>query len=297
MSEAVLLMPVVFSIGSRLENVTPVEFAQNPTKIVNALRQIRSSLKVDGVCCYFDRSLEKGALDGDGVQPLRSSADQVLQRGRVPIVMEVLKRARIVLKDTALIVRVTGPVTIASQLTHCKGKSEWSDRESIEFCAEVCAALSKAYVEAGADVVLLEETVLSARTAESVMWWGSLLDPIANLIRFYEALPVLVLDGEQLSADTVQLIVGRAWDFLLCPSARTYSLLSSDEWNRTAAGMGVAFPVEVLSDPKEVEPTRKLIADAKPMMLTTVEDVPVATDLKRLAANLQQFRGVLASRT
>jgi hypothetical protein len=288
---------MVFSIGSRLENVTSVEFAQNPTKIVNALRQIRSSLKVDGVCCYFDPSLERGALDGDGVRPSQSSADQVLQRGRVPIVMEVLKRARIVLKDTALIVRVTGPATIASQLTHSEGEPGWSNRELIEFCAEVCAALCKAYVEAGADVVLLEETVLSARTAEPVMWWGSLLEPIANVIRFYEALPVLVLDGEQLSADTVRFIVGRPWDFLLCPSARTYSLLSSDEWNRSAAGIGVAFPVEVLSDPKEVEPIRKLIADAKPVMLTTVEDVPVATDLKHLAANLQQFRGLVAART
>src|SRR5450755_1084089 len=57
-----LLMPVIFSLGARLQNLELQTFMANPTKIVNALRQIRSVLKVDGLTCYFDPFLEAEAL-------------------------------------------------------------------------------------------------------------------------------------------------------------------------------------------------------------------------------------------
>ncbi|MGH3053909.1 MAG: hypothetical protein ACRDL7_02905, partial [Gaiellaceae bacterium] len=44
-----LLMPIIFSLGARLENLPLREYLSNPTKISNALRQIRSVLKVDGL--------------------------------------------------------------------------------------------------------------------------------------------------------------------------------------------------------------------------------------------------------
>ena len=59
-----LLLPVVFSLGSRLENLPPRDFLGNPTKIANALRQIRSTLKIDGLTCYWDPLLEVEALGG-----------------------------------------------------------------------------------------------------------------------------------------------------------------------------------------------------------------------------------------
>ena len=42
-----LLMPILFSLGARLENLPLRDFQSNPTKIANALRQIRGVLKVD----------------------------------------------------------------------------------------------------------------------------------------------------------------------------------------------------------------------------------------------------------
>ena len=39
-----LLMPIIFSLGSRLESLALRDFHSNPTKIANALRQIRSVL-------------------------------------------------------------------------------------------------------------------------------------------------------------------------------------------------------------------------------------------------------------
>src|ERR1700733_5972374 len=74
-----LLMPAIFSLGSRLENLPLRDFQRNPTKIANALRQIHSVLKVDGPGCYFDPFLGGGALGGkldwlpDGSAKLPSS--------------------------------------------------------------------------------------------------------------------------------------------------------------------------------------------------------------------------------
>jgi hypothetical protein len=57
-----LLAPIAFSLGARIENLPLRAFLENPTKIANALRQIRPRFRSDGVVCYFDPFLELEAL-------------------------------------------------------------------------------------------------------------------------------------------------------------------------------------------------------------------------------------------
>src|SRR3974390_150284 len=57
-----LLLPTIFSLGARLQNVPLREFQSNPTKITNALRQILGALKVDGLSCSSGPFLEAEAL-------------------------------------------------------------------------------------------------------------------------------------------------------------------------------------------------------------------------------------------
>ncbi len=57
-----LFLPIVFSLGAKVENVPLGMFLRNPTKIASSLRQIRSHLRSDGVACYFDPYLEVEAL-------------------------------------------------------------------------------------------------------------------------------------------------------------------------------------------------------------------------------------------
>src|SRR6202158_927360 len=59
-----LFLPIVFSLGARIENLPLRNFLSNPTKISNALRQIRTHLRSDGLTCYFDPLLEAEALGG-----------------------------------------------------------------------------------------------------------------------------------------------------------------------------------------------------------------------------------------
>src|SRR6202161_3810977 len=57
-----LFLPIVFSLGAKVESLPLREFLGNATKISNSLKQIRSHLRSDGVACYFDPYLEVEAL-------------------------------------------------------------------------------------------------------------------------------------------------------------------------------------------------------------------------------------------
>jgi len=57
-----LLMPLMFALGAKLENLSLHDFRLNPTRIANALRQMFGVLKLDGVTCYLDSYLELKAL-------------------------------------------------------------------------------------------------------------------------------------------------------------------------------------------------------------------------------------------
>src|SRR5215813_790750 len=57
-----LFVPMVFSLGAKLEDLPLASFLSNATKITNTARQIRTHLRADGFCCYFDPFLEVEAL-------------------------------------------------------------------------------------------------------------------------------------------------------------------------------------------------------------------------------------------
>src|SRR5260370_16819160 len=57
-----LFLPIVFSLGAKVESVPLSAFLGNPAKISSALRQMRTHLRSDGVACYFDPYLEVEAL-------------------------------------------------------------------------------------------------------------------------------------------------------------------------------------------------------------------------------------------
>jgi len=204
-----LLAPIIFSLGARLESVPLRDFYSNPTKIANAARQIRNTLKVDAVTCFFDPFLEAEALgckrqwNADGscslarlkfisteLQEILNSPDILTKKGNVPVACEVVRRLIVPLKDEpALMVRVTGPLTLAGQLLESTDVS--SLMEILQFAADVTASVSNSLVDSGADIVLLVEDSVSDMSAEVGIRWSILLAPTINVIRVYEALPLL----------------------------------------------------------------------------------------------------------
>jgi Uroporphyrinogen decarboxylase (URO-D) len=310
-----LLMPLSFALASRIDNLALDSFVSNPTKIVNALRQIRATLRLDGVTCYFDPLLEIEALggkveckrggrelvvfrefaDADWLRAQCGSADQILSRGRVPIVAEVLRRLKTVMKDDpALVVGITGPLKMAAQLAGASPENV-ATNELAEFTAEITAALAKYFVEAGADMVLVMESLPPTANAEMWDWWRSLLDPVINVIRFYEALPALLLD-ETLSDAQASKLLDRSWECTICLPA---ALLTELAAVTTTQELGITLPAKLFDSAAgatrvDMAAFRTTVEQVRPVLVTTTGDLPANADLKQVARSLGQFRQALS---
>src|SRR5690348_16360808 len=130
-----LFLPIVFSLGARVENLPLRAFLTNPTRITNALRQVRGRLPADGITCYFDPYLEVESLGAElrwqsddqqpgvcwpgparkGELPQRLRApEEAVKAGRISMAGEVIRRLAALLRDdTLLMAGVSGPFTLA----------------------------------------------------------------------------------------------------------------------------------------------------------------------------------------
>jgi hypothetical protein len=295
-----LLAPIIFSLGARLQNVSLRQFLTNPTKIVNALRQIRSVLKVDGLTCYFDPFLEAEALGckrewrADGscamARPSFGSVDQLRSEltaveslpgaGNIPVACEVLRRLKAILQDEpALMVRVSGPLSLAARLAAS------APPELVEFASEVVATVTKSFAEAGADIVLLVEDSLPDSSSESLDWYGSLVTPIANAVRFYEALPVVSWGAT--SAAELSSLVERSWDWALCPLLTSEMLAGGAPSHAKQACTALALPSgdfcggAILPDS---------LSNPNLSLVTSAEDIHPTVDVKQLVQALDAIR-------
>lgn len=309
-----LYLPIVFSLGARIENLPLRNFLSNPTKISNALRQIRTHLRSDGVTCYFDPLLEAealgGALDWDAQgqraslrwpQPGETdhlpgglrSPDEAAKGGRVPVAVEVIARLKPLVRGQSLLMAgVTGPFTLAALLTQMKDSNGKLDRvpdaEALDLSGEVTAAISRAFVEAGADVIFIREQVLPSLTPETAAEWAARLATTINIIRFYEALPVLLLTCQDAAAANSSLISGQKWDCVLCAEMRS---MSQDKCGSFAAlgpsRIGIALPPSMFESDALVSkgtagPSSSGNLDSLPAVITTAGDISANADLKRL---------------
>ncbi len=306
-----LLLPIVFSLGARVENLPLPAFLANPTKICSALRQIRTRLPADGVTCYCDPFLEVEALgaalhwSNDHQSPsvcwpeaarkgelppgLRSPEDAV-RKGRVPVAAEVIRRLTSLLRDDALLMAsVNGPFTLAAQLLQF-GEQEIADADdmpvsALELAAAMLALLASTFLQAGAHVIFIREDFLPRLSAERCENWGNLLSPACNIIRFYGALPVLLLTNPAAVGKNLEPLMNREWDGIFCP-AMDASLLAG--WPCTeATKLGVALTPDCISpDPALIA----RIVSLHPSMVTTSGDVSPSTDVKQLAVMCEEVR-------
>ncbi len=156
-----LFLPIVFSLGAKVENLKLPVFLGNATKITNSLRPIRTHLRSDGVACYFDPYLEAEALGatlqyaaddqrptlkwphisqaGELPENLRSPEDAA-KSARVTVAVEVIQRLRSLMRDEPLLCAgVSGPFTLAAHLldlrpTDAPPREDFSDA-ALEFAA------------------------------------------------------------------------------------------------------------------------------------------------------------------
>jgi uroporphyrinogen decarboxylase-like protein len=311
-----LFVPIVFSLGAKVENLPPRAFLCNATKITNSLRQIRTHLRSDGVSCYFDPYLEAEALGAtlhyvNEVQPptlqwpdaaeagelpenLRSPEDAA-QSPRVAVAVEVIQRLKSLMRDEPLLCAgVSGPFTLAAHLLDLRPADtpprEDFSGDALELAAATITQIASKFVEAGANVIFIQESILPVLSAEHCEVWAESLVPAFNIIRFYEALPVLLLgDPISLAANRV-VVYAREWDCVLCPALATTATSATEiapppgRANIGIALLPAAFQPGASSAPENLaESLHTIMMEWRPVLVTTAGDVPASTDVKLLA--------------
>ena len=306
-----LLLPIVFSLGARLENLSPRAFLANATRIASSQRQIRNVLGLDGVTCYFDPYLEAEALGcevtwstdemtrvlrppGGNAADLRErlrARGEIARQGQIPVACDVLRRLKVMLPgEPALMAGVSGPCALAALLAGSARAAESSNHEVVEFAAELVAAVCTSFLESGASVILICEEGASIRDFKQ---WAELLSPTVNAIRFYEALPVVLFDGPPPQSAVSALEAG--CEAVICPSALDLALGSF--LSASTALPSAYLPERCLLPGQEGDGAvdkslLTLIRDRNLCVLTSQRDVPKDVDVKFLANLFGSLRSV-----
>ena len=309
-----LFLPIVFSLGARIENMPLRSFLTNPTKITNSLRQIRGRVKSDGITCYYDPFLEAQALGGaveweSGDQPrgvrwpgpavngevpvgLRSPEDSA-KSSSVNTAAEVIRRLNSLMRDDSLLtVCLTGPFTLGALLSNADADGELraDDASSfaVAFSAAAIARIASVFAEAGANLIFIREDVLPAPSTEVFSDWNSSLSSTVNIIRFYEALPILLVTDPSAGNANCSEMLSQIRDCVVCRAndgGQPARLPAGAEKENPARG--VALPLELFNSqefPAEAsdEALRRMISNGHPAVITTAGDVAAAVDVKRL---------------
>jgi uroporphyrinogen decarboxylase-like protein len=311
-----LWLPIVFSLGAKMENLPPGSFLGNATKISNSMRQIRSHLRSDGLSCYFDPYLEAEALGGvlkwnpENQRPSIAwpghaekgelpedlhSPEDAMRRGRVGVAIEVVRRLRSLERDDSLLAAgVTGPFTLATRITQLEHEPSLAPSEaSLEVAASTMERLSGAFAEAGANVIFIQEEVLPRVAADSCEGWAARLAPAFNIIRFYQALPVLQLTNSRAFAENSEIMIQQNWNCVLCHTVEFPPSMTGSQMGDVMRG--IAIPPEVLVPEKVDDQDLDRVLDYvmsewRPAIVTTSGGVPVDTDMKRLIRISERVR-------
>ncbi len=309
-----LFLPIVFSLGARIENMPLRAFLENPTKITNSLRQIRARVRSDGITCYYDPFLEAQALGGalewesgdhprgarwpgpaaNGEMPLglRSPEDSA-KSSSVITGIEVIRRLKSLMRDDALLMAcLTGPFTLGARLSNADAddalRAEDVQSFAVAFSATVIARIASAFAEAGANVIFIREDVLPVPPAELFSDWNSSLSSIVNIIRFYEALPILLVTDPSTAHANRNELSSQIQDCIICGAAdSTAPPPMSGDAREQSFHRGIALPVE-LFDSQDVadaawdEFVRLMISNGNPAVITTAGDIAPTVNVKRL---------------
>ena len=305
-----LFVPIVFSIGARIENLPIRDFAANQAKISSALKQIRGHIRSDGLACYFDPFLETEALGGvvdstahddlpsiswPGNPPVGNvpsrleSPENAVRRAQMPVALEVVRRLAATTRDgSILMAAITGPLTLAAYLTQLAPATDLTygdlPASALEVACSVATKFAAAFAEAGANLLIVHETLLSSLSPETCESWSTLLSPVFNIARFYEALPVLLLPNNLRTNSNWRLISQKRWDCVLAIPFSLAADLNVSPTSINPASLGITLGNEFfVSGDESLVKLTSLCSKLRPAIVTSSGDLPQDADVKRVS--------------
>ncbi len=143
-------------------------------------------------------------------------------------------------------------------------------------------------------MIIVQEEIVPALSVESCYTWANRLAPTINVVRFYEALPLLHLPGAPRPQLDWDLVFRQHWDCVKCAPADVMALRQREISKLTGdIPLCIALPLEAFRTEQAFGRSAFLdiqtwISDLRPGIVTTVGDVPI-TDMKHL---IKVFEGV-----
>jgi hypothetical protein len=184
-----LVCPLVLAQAAEIEALPAGQFLTDPTKLANGLRALHGAFGHDVIVTAAADDLAACALAaaaaGAASVP-EDPAGAVTAYPRVAAAVEATRRLAATAEDAALAAALCGPAQLAAQL----GRSP-ADPAALEECGTVLLALAKAFLEAGAHLLLVVEAEPLAPAVGD--GWRSAVSPLANVARFRQAAVAVVM--------------------------------------------------------------------------------------------------------
>lgn len=198
--ERPLFIPLVGTYLGKVNQKSMQEIYNDPGLLHQSLKDAHQLLQTDAVITPLDQALEAEALGcpvkwdeaGQSMVVQQSSANREaphpdiwLNMGRIPVFIEAIKRfAQVEGKQIPLLAAITGPVTLARLVYGAEG------HDKIAEVSQYLLQLIKAYAEAGADGIVINEDLPSNSTADQSVWRAD-YKPLINVIRYYNRVALI----------------------------------------------------------------------------------------------------------
>ena len=182
-----LVCPLVLAQAAEIEALPVPGFLTDATKLANGLRALRGAFGNDVIVTAAADDLAAIAAGAGGAgAPAQQAVQRAVQHPRVAAAVEATRRLAVTADDAALAVALCGPAQLAAQL-----RQSPADHAALETCGAVLLTLAKAFLEAGANLLLLVEA--EPLPAASAGGWRSAASPLVNVARFHQAAAAVVL--------------------------------------------------------------------------------------------------------
>jgi hypothetical protein len=181
-----LVCPLVLAQAAEIEALPAGRFLTDPTKLANGLRALHGAFGHDVIITAAADDLAARSFAAASAGAAGEPAGAVTAHPRVAAAVEATRRLAATAEDAALAAALCGPASLAAQL----GRSP-ADSAALEECGTVLLALAKAFLDAGAHLLLVVEAEpLDPAAADG---WRSVVSPLVNVARFRQAAGAVVL--------------------------------------------------------------------------------------------------------
>ena len=181
-----LVCPLVLAQAAEIEALPAGQFLTDPTKLAIGLRAQHGAFGTDVIVTAAADDLAACSLAAATASAAGDLAAAVTGHPRVAAAVEATRRLAATTEDTALAAALCGPAQLAAQL----GRTP-AGPAALEEYGAVLLALAKAFLEAGAHLLLVVEAEPVPRAAAD--GWRSAVTPLVNVARFRQAAAAVVL--------------------------------------------------------------------------------------------------------